>query len=87
VLRDTCTYIGLDSLVFINHGLQIKENKMTEQKRWEKQIAALSDTSRRLAELDDKTVKEYVHEVFLTISMAALGLLWFWLFVYLVFSL
>jgi hypothetical protein len=87
VLRDTRTYVGLDSLVFINCGLQIEENKMTEQRRWEKQIAALSDTSRRLAALDDKTVKEYVHEVFFTISMAALGLLWFWLFVYLVFSL
>ena len=87
MLRDTCACVGLDSLAFINRGLQIEENEMNEQKRWEKQITALSDTSRRLAALDDKTVKEYVHEVFFTISMASLGLLWLWLFVYLVFSL
>jgi hypothetical protein len=60
---------------------------MNEQKRWEKQIAALSDTSRRLAALDDKELNEHVKEVFTIISMATLGLLWFWLFVYLVFSL
>ena len=31
MLRDTRTCVGLDSLAFINHGLQIKENEMSKK--------------------------------------------------------
>jgi hypothetical protein len=31
MLRDTCACVGLDSLAFINRGLQIEENEMSKK--------------------------------------------------------